>query len=157
MLFKKPSLGKLLTDLRRDLFTASIKLEAGARIVLDRSNYLRVYRNVTIPSALIGLPITPSTLSGMYLSDALRDLRKIHRTLSRIESRLREEYPEIYALIASNIDGAKHELEESLNYVKHAKDFEEAIKKLKHCIEKVNTLALELENALVLHLDYEFR
>ncbi len=153
MLFKKSNLSKLLNDLHRDSFTALIKLEAGARIVLDRSNYLRVYRNVTIPSALMGLPITPSTLSGMYLSDALRDLRKICRTLSRIESRLRKEYPEIYALIAPNIDSAKHEIEESLSYVKRAENFEEAIKKLKRCIERVNALTLELKNALILHLD----
>ncbi len=157
MLFRKTSLSKLLNDLRRDLFAASIKLEAGARIVLDRSNYLRIYRNVTIPSALMGLPITPSTLSGMYLSDALRDLRKVYHILSRIESRLREEYPEIYALLASSIDDARHELEESLSHVKRAESLEDAIKRLRLCIERVNTLASELKNALALHLDQDLQ
>jgi len=105
----------------------------------------------------MGIPITPPTLIGIYLTSVLRSLSKAYRILLKIESRLKKSYPEVYALIASTIDYVKHELEKSINIAKQNRNVDEVIKELKNCIERANTAISEIKNSIPSYLLSELR
>ena len=157
MLFRQQSLAELVNSLQHQVFLASLKLEVCIRIVRDRDSYKRIYRNITLPSTLMGIPITPPTLIGIYLTSVLRSLSKAYRILLKIESRLKKSYPEVYALIASTIDYVKHELERSINIAKQNRNVDEVIKELKNCIERANTAISEIKNSIPSYLLSELR
>ena len=157
MLFRRQSLAELINSLQHQIFLASLKLEVCIKIVQDRDSYKKIYRNITLPSTLMGLPITPPTLVGIYLTSVLRSLSKAYRIVLKIESRLRNSYPEVYTVIAPTINSIKHELEKSINIAKQSHNVNEVIKELKNCIEQTNTAISEIRNNIPSYLLSELR
>ena len=157
MLFRRQSLAELINSLQHQVFLASLKLEVCIRIVQNRDSYKKIYRNITLPSTLMGIPITPPTLVGIYLTSVLRSLSKAYRILLKIESKLKNSYPEVYAVIASTINYVKLELEKSINIVKQNRNIDEVVKELKNCIERANTAISEIRSGIPSYLLGELR
>jgi len=105
----------------------------------------------------MGIPITPTTLIGIYLASALRSLTKAYRIILKIESRLKNSYPEIYTVVAPNINSVKHELEKSINIAKQGRNIDEVIKEIRDCIERANNAISKIRDGIPSYLLSELK
>ncbi|HIE55359.1 MAG TPA: hypothetical protein EYP90_09305 [Chromatiaceae bacterium] len=157
MLLRRRSLAELINALQHQIFLAILKLGVCTKIAQDQDSYREVYRNITLPSTLMGIPITPTTLIGIYLASALRSLTKAYRIILKIESRLKNSYPEIYTVVAPNINSVKHELEKSINIAKQGRNIDEVIKEIRDCIERANNAISKIRDGIPSYLLSELK
>jgi len=87
-----------LQDVDKQLQLASIKLSMARNLMHDRKRRASFLSNVTVITAMHGLPVTPDMLGSLFVRDAHNSLRSVIRRLKWICDKVRED-PKYFRII----------------------------------------------------------
>ena len=88
-MFRRKPLHQELKDVAWTLQLALTKIQVAINFVRDREKRRSFIMNVTLITAVHGMPVTPDMMCNMYLNDALHDIKKAKKKISKIINKLR--------------------------------------------------------------------
>jgi len=139
------SIGKALQELRDIQFRLAVseaQLNMGARIRQDRSEYMNQFYKVSIPSAMMGFPITPLMMSNFYINEAFSNLKRSLKGIRKVLNAVAGRYPYIAPSLAQYLDQV-HELEKELTVIDNM-EIGAALRELMNCISRAKELCASL-------------
>ncbi len=149
MFWRKPSPSKIfkeLTMLEVVLGASRARLDIALNIRRDRRTYMEYFYKVSVPSAMVGLPLTPLTMSNMFVNDTFIAMRRGLKKLRKIVMLLlRERYisPELSERLLNSIK----EVEERMKTA-DSLPVERGIEELKESIDMMLAICAEVKAML---------
>jgi len=128
------------------LAASRTKLDMALNIRRDRKTYLEFFYKVSVPSAMVGFPITPVAMSNMFINDAYLAIRKSIKKLQDIASKGYKALNISYA-VYNRIITSLSDIESRLKNVDKMQA-EQCIEELKKCIDDLMSLCTELLSVL---------
>ncbi len=122
------------------------RLDVAMSIRRDRRVYLEYFYKVSIPSAMVGLPLTPLTMSNMFINDTFIAIRKALKKLRRILKdlvRQRLVDPSTANALMKSLDGVEEKMK-----VADSLPIEKGVEELKSCIDEVLAICSEIKGVL---------
>jgi len=135
------SIGKALQTLKDIQFRLAIseaQLNMGAKIRQDRGEYMNQFYRVSVPSAMIGFPITPLMMSNFYINEAFSNLKRSLKGMKKVLQALSGRYPFAAPALTPYMDQVK-ELERELTIIDNM-EVNTALRELMNCISRAKEL-----------------
>jgi len=135
------------------LAASRARLDVALNIRKDRKMYLEYFYKVSIPSAMVGLPLTPLAMSNMFVNDTFITMKKVLKKLKKVISML---------LQAKMIDpSTAQDLIESIERVHErmkiadSMPIDRGIEELKSCINEILSICSEVKSILASRVELE--
>jgi len=132
-----------LQDVDRQLQLASIKSSLAQNLIHDKKRRASFFSNVTVITAMHGLPVTPDMLGSLYIRDTHNTLRSAIKKLKWIYDKIQND-PKYFKIIKS-IEILIRNCEELLKILDPRK-----------LIDDINNIRAKLRNILVEVEEIEF-
>ncbi len=115
MILRK-SLSEELRNVTRTLQIALAKLQMAIEFLGNKEKRRSFIMNVTLLTAVHGIPVTPDMMGGMYFNDALSDLKKASKRLRKLITKLKKKRVSLRLLnLLSTIEIKLNELDNITN------------------------------------------
>ena len=149
MFWRRPKLDKILKEismLEVVLSASKARLDVALNIRRDRRTYLEYFYKVSVPSAMVGFPLTPLTMSNMFINDTFILMKKSLKKLRKVvEFLYREHYitPELLESLMNSIS----EVEERMRAA-DSLPVEQGVNQLKEGIDEILAICAEVKGLL---------
>ncbi len=128
------------------LAASKAKLDAALNIRRDRKTYLEFFYKVSVPSAMVGFPITPIAMSNLFINDAYSAVRKSIKKLRSIAEKAFRKL-NLSFVVYSNVNTKLREVEDRLRSIE-ALQAEQCVNELMKCIDDLLALCSDMLSAL---------